>query len=204
MKNTESGKETAVFDKVNINMDKLSEFEIQQGKNLLHRYFNILSRTTQTWDFHPSNSHNARYHQICIRKEEVTYSKCLMLESFADPIRPLICIKHSTCQKKKQFKNLHRLSNNNIVDPFLILRTISNAYSLSQVVEILDIQIQVFQCTTHEKWIPSDGDIEKQRERTGFTVGPLGFFEYNRMSFGFSIAPGAYQRLMEQCLDEEI
>lgn len=46
MKNTESGKETAVFDKVNINMDKLSECEIQQGKNLLHRYFNILSRTT--------------------------------------------------------------------------------------------------------------------------------------------------------------
>lgn len=104
MKNTESEKETAVFDKVNINMDKLSEFKIQQGKNLLHRYFNILSRTTWTWDFHPSNSHNARYHQICIRKEEVTYSKCLMLESFADPIRPLICINHSTCQTKNSLR----------------------------------------------------------------------------------------------------
>lgn len=32
MKNTESGKETAVFDKVNINMDKLSECEIQKER----------------------------------------------------------------------------------------------------------------------------------------------------------------------------
>lgn len=200
MKNTESGKETAVFDKVNINMDKLSEFEIQQGKNLLHRYFNILSRTTQTWDFHPSNSHNARYHQKRKSHLQQMFDAGIIRRSHP----PFNLHQTQYLSDKKQFKNLHRLSNNNIVDPFLILRTISNAYSLSQVVEILDIQIQVFQCTTHEKWIPSDGDIEKQRERTAFTVGPLGFFEYNRMPFGFSIAPGAYQRLMEQCLDEEI
>lgn len=42
---------------------------------------------------------------------------------------------------------------------------------------------------------------EKQKERTAFTVGSLGFFEYNRMPSGLSNAPATYQRLMEQCLD---
>ena len=36
--------------------------------------------------------------------------------------------------------------------------------------------------------------------RTAFTVGPLGFYEYNKMLFGLSNSPATYQRLMEECL----
>ncbi|KAK3103801.1 hypothetical protein FSP39_021997 [Pinctada imbricata] len=43
---------------------------------------------------------------------------------------------------------------------------------------------------------------EEHKERTAFTVGPLGFFEYNRMAMGLSNAPATYQRLMEQCLGD--
>ena len=43
---------------------------------------------------------------------------------------------------------------------------------------------------------------EEHKERTAFTVGPLGFFEYNRMPFGLSNSPATYQRLMEDCLGE--
>lgn len=42
-------------------------------------------------------------------------------------------------------------------------------------------------------------EIEEQhKERTAFTVGPLGFFEFNKMSFGLA----TYRRLQEQCLGD--
>lgn len=43
---------------------------------------------------------------------------------------------------------------------------------------------------------------EQHKERTAFTVGPLGFFEFNKMSFGLANAPATYQRLQEQCLGD--
>lgn len=43
---------------------------------------------------------------------------------------------------------------------------------------------------------------ETHKERTAFAVGPLGFFECNRMPFGLSNAPATYQRLMEECLGD--
>lgn len=41
---------------------------------------------------------------------------------------------------------------------------------------------------------------EPHKERTAFTVGPLGFYEYNRMPFGLTNSPATYQRMMEDCL----
>jgi hypothetical protein len=38
------------------------------------------------------------------------------------------------------------------------------------------------------------------KERTAFSVGPLGFYEYNRMPFGLTNSPATYQRLMENIL----
>ena len=35
---------------------------------------------------------------------------------------------------------------------------------------------------------------------TAFTVGQLGFYEYNKMPFGLPNSPATYQRLMEECL----
>ena len=42
--------------------------------------------------------------------------------------------------------------------------------------------------------------FEPHKERTTFTVGPLGFYECNRMLFGLTNSPATYQRLMENCL----
>lgn len=42
--------------------------------------------------------------------------------------------------------------------------------------------------------------LENHKERTAFSVGPIGFYEYNRMPFGLTNSPATYQRLMENIL----
>jgi hypothetical protein len=44
--------------------------------------------------------------------------------------------------------------------------------------------------------------LEEHMERTAFTVGPLGLYEYNMMPFGLLNSPGTYQRLMQECLSD--
>ena len=43
---------------------------------------------------------------------------------------------------------------------------------------------------------------EESKPLTVFTVGPLGFFKCERMSFGLTNAPATFQRLMESCLGD--
>lgn len=43
---------------------------------------------------------------------------------------------------------------------------------------------------------------ESHKERTAFTVGPVGIYEFNKMSFGLSNSPATYQRLVEECLGD--
>ena len=83
-------------------------------------------------------------------------------------------------------------------------RTVKDAYSLPRIDESLD-------CLKGSKWFSSLDlkcgywQVEMEEESkpyTAFTVGPLGFFECERMPFGLVNAPATFQRLMENCLGE--
>lgn len=43
---------------------------------------------------------------------------------------------------------------------------------------------------------------ESHKPRTAFTVGPLGFYQFERMPFGLSNSPATFQRLMERAMGD--
>ena len=83
-------------------------------------------------------------------------------------------------------------------------RTIKDSYALPRIEDLLDcLGGNKYYSVLDMKSGYYQVEIEEtHKERTAFTVGPLGFFEYNRMPFGLSNAPATYQRLMEDCLGD--
>ena len=83
-------------------------------------------------------------------------------------------------------------------------RTIRDSYSLPRIEETLDslsgakyfssldLRSGYWQCQI----------AEEHKQRTAFSAGPLGFFEFNSMPFGLTNAPSTFQRLMERCLQD--
>ena len=83
-------------------------------------------------------------------------------------------------------------------------RTVKDSYPLPRIKEALDNikGANIFTSLDFKQgfWeVPMD---EESKQKTAFTVGPLGFYEFNRMPFGLCNAPATFQRLMEACLGE--
>ena len=85
----------------------------------------------------------------------------------------------------------------------LNLRTIRDSYALPKIDEILEALQgnRFFTALDMKSGYHQISVQEEHKQRTAFTVGPLGFYEYNRMPFGLVNAPATYQRLMEDCFD---
>lgn len=83
-------------------------------------------------------------------------------------------------------------------------RTIKDSYALPKIEELLDALSgsKYFSVLDLKSGYHQVEIVEEHKERTAFTVAPLGFFEYNRMAMGLANAPATYQRLMEDCLGD--
>lgn len=83
-------------------------------------------------------------------------------------------------------------------------RTIKDNYALPRIDDILDsLSGNKYFTVLDMKSGYHQIEIEEQhKDRIAFTVGPLRFFEFNKMCFGLANAPATYQRLQEQCLGD--
>ena len=83
-------------------------------------------------------------------------------------------------------------------------RSVKDAYALPRTEEVFDILhgAKVFSIIDMKSGYHQVEMEEIHKERTAFTVGPLGFYEYCKMPFGLTNSPATYQRLMEECLGD--
>ena len=81
-------------------------------------------------------------------------------------------------------------------------RTIKDAHALPRIEEILEALAgnKYFTVVDMKSGYFNVELEEDHKERTAFTLGPLGFYEYNKMPFGLANSPATYQRLMETIL----
>ena len=83
-------------------------------------------------------------------------------------------------------------------------RTVKEAYSLPRIDETLEM-LKGSSISSSLDLKSGNWQVEIEEESkpyTAFTLGPLGFFECNRMPFGATNAPATFQRFMESCLGD--
>ncbi len=195
---------------VSINTDNISEDQLAGVRQLLHKWEHIFSksftdlgntdivehaiRLTSDEPFKdryrrvpPAMYEEVRQHLKemleagAIRKSESPYSSNVVLVRKKDgSLR--FCI---------DFRKLNNL-------------TIKDAYSLPRVDEALDTLTgaRVFSKLDLRSGYWQVGMREEDKAKTAFSVGPLGFYECNRMAFGLTNACATFQRLMETCMGE--
>ena len=83
-------------------------------------------------------------------------------------------------------------------------RTVKDSYALPRIEEVFNcLNGANFFSTIDMKSGYHQVEVEEtHKERTSFTVGPLGFYEYNKMPFGLCNSLATYQRLMEDILGD--
>ena len=117
----------------------------------------------------------------CIRESSSPYSSNVVLVRKKDNSLRL-CL---------DFRRLNKLT---VRDCFALPRISDTIDCLvdSKFYTKLDLRSAYWQCALKES----------DRHKTAFNLGPLGFYECNRLAFGLTNAGASFQRLMEKCMGE--
>lgn len=198
-----------ILEKVNLS-NSLSDEEKMRCQSLIGKYQDIFSTgstdigTTDKVQHHIDLSDTTpfkqRYRRIppSMIEEVRTHVKELLASGV---IRP----SHSPFSSNVVLVRKHDGSLRMCVDyRQLNSRTIRDNYALPRIDEILDSLSgnRYFTVLDMKSGYHQIEILEEHKQRTAFTVGPLGFFEFNKMPFGLANAPATYQRLQEECLGD--
>ena len=194
--------------KVEITKSDLTDEELEIGKNLILSYQDIFSkgdddvghtdRVKHRIDLTDDKPFKQRYRRIPPSMYEEVRSHLRQLLDMGI-IRPSHSPYSSNVVLVKKKDGSLRLC----VDYRQLNKaTKKDNYALPRIEDLLDCLggSDYFSVLDNKSGYYQVSILEEHKERTAFSVGPLGFFEYNRMPFGLTNSPATYQRLMEDCL----
>ena len=199
-----------VTEQVDVCTEGLSDVEISQGRTMLWKYKSVFSMHEDDVGHTDLVRHHIELNNERPFKQRHRRIPPSMYQEVRDHLQHLLASgiirrSHSPwasnivlCRKKDgslrmcvDYRELNQ-------------RTIKDSYALPRVDEILESLAgnRYFSVIDMKSGYHNVDVHEPHKERTAFTVGPLGFYEYNRMPFGLTNSPATYQRLMEQCLGD--
>lgn len=198
-----------ILDKVSIS-DSLTDSESQECQELIARYQDIFSTGStdigSTYKVH----HHIELTDPTPFKQKYRRIPPAMVEEVKQHIQELLAAgiirpSHSPFSSNVVLVRKHDGSLRMCVDyRQLNQRTVRDNYALPRIDEILDSLSgnKYFSVLDMKSGYHQIEILETHKQRTAFTVGPLGFFEFNKMPFGLANAPATHQRLQEQCLGD--
>ena len=199
-----------LLDQVKIDVNNLSSDELTRGKDFITSFSDIFSKS----DTDVGHTHLVK-HKIELEDERPFKQKYRGIPpSQYEEVKSHI---HQLLQTGIIRKSHSPFSSNVVLvkkkDGSLRLcvdyrllnsRTKKDAYALPRIEHILDCLggNRYFSVIDMKAGYLQCDIFDAHKERTAFTVGPLGLYEYNRMPFGLTNAPATYQRLMQECLSD--
>ena len=198
------------LDKINIPRDELDAHQQRNVNNLLTEFESLFSKGDTDIGYYPFVEHRIDLLDETPFKQRFRRIPPSMLEEVRDHIQQqlsagIIRRSHSPFSSNVVLVRKKSGQLRICIDyRHLNTKTKRDNYALPRIEEILD-SLQgnsLFSVLDMKSGYHQIAIAEEHKERTAFTVGPLGFFEYNRMAMGLVNAPATYQRLMEECLGD--
>lgn len=195
---------------LNIETSRLSPEEVQQGIQLIMANEKLFSRSETDVGLFSGVKHRINLSDERPFKQRHRMIPPAMLDEVRSHLQQLLAagvIRRSSSPWSSNIVLARRKDGRlRLCTDFRMLneRTIKDSYALPRVEEILDCLAgsEFFTVLDMKSGYYQVEIAEEHKERTAFTVGPLGFFEYNRLPFGLTNSPATYQRIMQDVLGD--
>ena len=195
---------------INISKDNMTSSQMSEIQNLLETYQDIFSKRETDIGFNNTIKHRIELLDEEPFKQRTRRIPPAMFEEIRNHLQMLLDSKviRKSCSPFSSNIVLVKKKDNKLrmcIDyRQLNQRTKKDAYALPRIEEILNALSgkKYFSVLDMKSGYHQVEILEEHKERTAFTVGPLGFYEFNRLPFGLSNSPATYQRLMENCLGD--
>ena len=195
---------------VNVNMDDLNEDQQNRIASLLQKWLPIFSKGPTDLGNTDLIQHEIHLQDDTPFKDPYRRIPPALYEEVREHLKEMLeagAIRES-CSPFSSNVVLVRKKDNSLrfcIDfRKLNARTIKDAYSLPRIEETIDSLAgsKYFSKLDLRSGYWQVEIKEEDKHKTAFTVGPLGFYECNRMAFGLTNAPASFQRLMERCMGD--